>query len=136
MTCRNASDVVTLVLQIDPSYVGDYLQNTVTITGTPFVNAVEINPANGTNRGGHVYFGVPPQVAINKSAFPALVFAGEPVMYVLTLTNQSSAPLTLQVTDTMPVGFVFANSCPHALTTVGFPVGVGILCCQRVNHGP
>ena len=105
----NASDVVTLVLQIDPSYVGDYLQNTVTITGTPSVNAVEINPANDT-AAAVTFIGVPPQVAINKSAFPALVFAGEPVMYVLTLTNQSSAPLTLRVTDTMPVGFVFSQT--------------------------
>jgi uncharacterized repeat protein (TIGR01451 family) len=105
----NASGVVTMVLQIDPSYVGDYLQNTVTITGTPSINAVEINPVNDT-ASTVTFIGVPPQVTINKTAFPTLVFAGEPVMYVLTLTNQSSAPLTLRVTDTMPVGFVFSQT--------------------------
>lgn len=105
----NASGVVTLVLQIDPSYVGDYLQNTVTITGTPDVNAIETNSANNTSSA-ITFIGSPPQVSIEKSASPALAFAGEPVTYVMTLTNQSSAPLTLRVTDTMPVGFVFSQT--------------------------
>jgi uncharacterized repeat protein (TIGR01451 family) len=77
----NASGVVTMVLQIDPSYVGDYLQNTVTITGTPSINAVEINPVNDT-ASTVTFIGVPPQVTINKTAFPTLVFAGEPTRAV------------------------------------------------------
>jgi uncharacterized repeat protein (TIGR01451 family) len=105
----NASGVVTMVLQIDPSYVGDYLQNTVAITGTPGVNALESNSANDT-AAAVTFVGVPPQVAIDKSASPSLVFAGEPVRYVLTLTNQSDVPLTVQVTDTMPAGFVFSQT--------------------------
>ncbi|HEY4721588.1 MAG TPA: hypothetical protein VII92_07050, partial [Anaerolineae bacterium] len=44
----NASGVVTLVLQIDPSYAPDYLQNLIAIGGTPTVNAVETNTVNNT----------------------------------------------------------------------------------------
>lgn len=105
----NASGQVTLVLQIDPSYVGDYLQNTVSITGTPALNAIEVNAANDT-ASALTFIGAPPQVSIEKSAAPTLVFAGEPLMYVMTLTNQSTAPLTLRVTDTMPAGFVYSRT--------------------------
>ncbi len=105
----NASGTVTMVLQIDPSYVGDHIYNTVIITGTPSVNAIESNAANDTAQA-ITFIGGPPQVDISKAASPGLAFAGEPLMYVLTLTNQSGAPLTLRVTDTMPTGFVFSQT--------------------------
>ena len=105
----NASGVVTLALQIEPLYLDNYLQNTVTITGTPTINAIESDPTNDT-AAAVTFIGAPPQVSIAKTASPTLVFAGEPVMYALTLTNQSNMPLTLRVTDTLPVGFVFSQT--------------------------
>ncbi len=124
----NASGVVTLVLQIDPSFVGEYLQNHVTIAGTPSVNAVETNLSNDA-ADAITFVGAPPNVTIAKIANPTLVFAGEGLVYTLTLTNQSSAPLTLRITDTMPAGFVFS----HTIGVTPQPISTSPLVWQNVS---
>jgi uncharacterized repeat protein (TIGR01451 family) len=116
----NASGVVTMVLQVDPSYVGDYLQNNASISGLPTLNALEIDATNDA-ASAVTFVGSPPQVSFDKTADPTLVFAGEPLTYTLVLTNNGDAPLTLRITDTMPSGFVFSrtlNLTPQPISTL------------------
>ncbi len=116
----NASGIVTMVLQVDPSFASDYLLNNVFVSGQPNLNAIESDTTNNTANA-VTFVGVAPQVLFDKSVDPRLVFAGEPLTYTLVLTNNSDAPLTLRITDTMPSGFVFSrtlNSTPQPVSAL------------------
>ncbi|MBN2391435.1 MAG: DUF11 domain-containing protein, partial [Anaerolineae bacterium] len=80
-------------------------------TGDP----VEVPPTGPT---APVYVDGLPTVAVDKTATPNTVIAGQDVVYNITLYNEAPTARVLQITDTLPTNFALAELIdPTAATT-------------------
>ncbi|MCC7142305.1 MAG: DUF11 domain-containing protein, partial [Candidatus Eisenbacteria bacterium] len=101
-------ELVTLVFAVDPdtTALNDPSVNQATLTGLdPSGDPVTADPASSSlpiaTRSS--------ALRVNKTATESFVQPGEPITYLLTVTNPGEEPLTdIEVTDLVPEGLVFA----------------------------
>jgi uncharacterized repeat protein (TIGR01451 family) len=95
-----------MIVQVDQDPPEGFLLNTVFIDAPVPVGAEEPDRSNNASEE-LTYVGTLPDVQLNKTVEPALAFSGDVVTYTMSLFNNSSITVTLNLTDTMPPGFVF-----------------------------
>src|SRR5262249_19371478 len=110
----------TLLISVTPSGSG-------TITDTASVTAnggqVDLDPTNNTASADTAVS--PADVGVTIQAQPATATAGQPLTFVVTVTNAGPAPAAgVTLTDNLPIGVTFVSATADNGTTPSFANGV------------